>query len=85
MRPPPGLRETYELRIGKHAYTIRIEDGEACVTRGSSERPDLVVTLDRKTLLAFVAGTLTRELAQRTKFEGSPEVIRRYLDLLRTR
>jgi DNA-binding HxlR family transcriptional regulator len=85
MRPPPDLRETYELRIGKHVYTIRVEDGEARIVPGASERPDLVVTLDRKTALAFTAGTLTPELARRTKFEGRPEVIRRYLDLLRTR
>ncbi|MGH2668489.1 MAG: winged helix-turn-helix transcriptional regulator [bacterium] len=85
LRPPPELRETYELRVGKLAYTIRVADGEARVTRGSSERPDLVVTLDRKTLLAFIAGTLTREDARRTKFEGKPEVIRRYLSLLRDR
>ncbi len=85
MRPPPELRETYELRIGKEAYAIRVENGEARVVRGASERPDLVVTLDRKTLLSFIAGTLTPEGARRTKFEGSPDVIRRYLKLLRER
>jgi len=85
MRPPPELRETYELRVGRRAYTIRAADGEARVERGRSEHPDLVIEMDRNTLLAFAGDTMTPEQARRTKFTGEPDVIRRFLGLLRDR
>jgi len=41
-----NLNASYELQIGEEAFEFRISDGKLAVTRGTSPRPDLVMSID---------------------------------------
>jgi DNA-binding HxlR family transcriptional regulator len=49
-----GLSETYELRLGEEAFSVRVEDGRLAVTRGDAEAPAAIVETDTGTLAAVL-------------------------------
>jgi DNA-binding HxlR family transcriptional regulator len=53
-----GLTEAYVLRVGKDAYTLRLDDGRLEVEEGAADAPDLDAELDRKTLFELASGRL---------------------------
>ena len=56
-----GVTETYVLRVGKDAYTVRLDDGRLEVEEGIAEDADLDVELDQKTFFGLASGRVPAE------------------------
>jgi DNA-binding HxlR family transcriptional regulator len=48
------LAARYELRLGEHAFSIRIADGTIDVERGTVDDPDAVIEADPETISALI-------------------------------
>jgi DNA-binding HxlR family transcriptional regulator len=53
-----GLTETYALRVGEHAFTVRVEDGQVDVQIGAVEDADLEAAMDMETFFGLASGEL---------------------------
>jgi DNA-binding HxlR family transcriptional regulator len=75
-----GLTETYVIRPGNDAFTVRLEDGQLDVELGAADKADLRAAMDMETFFAVASGDLDpRDAASRgdLEFEGDPEVLAR--------
>jgi DNA-binding HxlR family transcriptional regulator len=72
-----GLRARYELRFGDDRFRAGIADGAFEVTRGSTDRPDAVITTDAATLRAVVFGG--RDAAEALHVSGDREAVNRFV------
>jgi DNA-binding HxlR family transcriptional regulator len=75
-----GLTETYVLRAGNDAFTIRLEDGVLGVALGAAEEADLRVEMTMETFFAVASGDVDpRDAAARgdLAFAGDPDVLAR--------
>jgi DNA-binding HxlR family transcriptional regulator len=80
-----GVHETYEFRIDGETFNLRVADGEVEPRDGAAQHPDLVVTMDARTLrelfledLSAVEGLTSGRIA----VEGAPEVLGRAMAIL---
>lgn len=79
-----GLQETYEFRIDKEAFHLRIKDGEVEALQGSAVDPELVVRGSTQAFLALVAGQLEPAEALESgeiRIEGEQETLARCLEI----
>jgi DNA-binding HxlR family transcriptional regulator len=75
-----GVRESYEFRMGEHAFHVRVDDGEAEVVQGWAEDPELVLTSDLGTFVAIGIGQIhiSEAMAEgRVRIKGDPGAIER--------
>jgi DNA-binding HxlR family transcriptional regulator len=83
---PPGVKETYELRIGGERFHASVEGGRARFASGPADDPAAVIAVDRKTFLdAFMAHTtpVARAVAEgRIRFEGEADAVARLVAFL---
>jgi DNA-binding HxlR family transcriptional regulator len=80
-----GVRETYEFRIEGETFHLRVEDGAVEPRAGAVDNPDLVVTMDAKTLRElFIEGLSAVEglTSGRIAVEGEPDVLGRAMAIL---
>jgi alkyl sulfatase BDS1-like metallo-beta-lactamase superfamily hydrolase len=79
-----GVDATYHLRFTgteERDVTVVIRDGALTVTDGLHGRPDLRVTADAGTWLAFLAGRTSLAAAllrRRLRLRGSPRLLRTF-------
>ena len=73
-----GLTETYVLRVGKDAYTVRLDDGRLEVDEGVAEDADLDIELDQKTFFGLASGRLPTQDAVVTRHAGDVETLERF-------
>jgi hypothetical protein len=64
----PGLRASYELRLGEERFSVEIDGGTIAIARGGPRKADAIIETDPGTLRALVFGD--RKLA------GAPVEIR---------
>jgi DNA-binding HxlR family transcriptional regulator len=79
-----GVRETYEFRVGPHAFHVRVQDRAIEAHEGHATEPDLVVTTDERSWADIASGAKTvAEVATagRLKAEGSVEASRNCLTI----
>lgn len=79
-----GLQETYEFRIDKEAFHLRIKDGEVEALQGPAVDPELVVRGSTQAFLALVAGQLEPAEALESgeiRIEGEQETLARCLEI----
>ena len=79
-----GLQETYEFRIDKEAFHLRIKDGEVEALQGPAVDPELVVRSSTQAFLALVAGQLEPAEALESgeiRIEGEQETLARCLEI----
>lgn len=79
-----GLQETYEFRIDKEAFHLRIKEGEVEALQGSAVDPELVVRGSTQAFLALVAGQLEPAEALESgeiRIEGEQETLARCLEI----
>lgn len=75
-----GLTETYVIRPGDGAFTIRLVEGRLHVEVGAAEQADLQAAMDMETFFAVASGDVDpRDAAGRgdLQFEGDPDVLAR--------
>jgi len=80
----PGVAETYELRIGGEAISVRVEQGKAEVRETEAERPAVVVSTDQETFAALGRGAISPSEALTTdalSVEGDPAAAERCAQL----
>lgn len=79
-----GLQETYEFRIDKEAFHLRIKDGEVEALQGPAVDPELVVRGSTQAFLSLVAGQLEPAEALESgeiRIEGEQETLARCLEI----
>ena len=79
-----GEDATYAVRLGEHAFRVRVEGGELDITRGTADGADAVIATDTATLPELLWRDLTVERAERAgtlAIEGSRRAARRFLSL----
>jgi DNA-binding HxlR family transcriptional regulator len=74
----------FELRLGEHAFSVRVAGGAIEVDRGSPGRPDAIVETDAETLSALIWER--RELAEAVQagdlaIDGDERALTRFLEL----
>src|SRR5947209_11047224 len=80
-----GVRETYEFRIGRWVFQLGVDDGAVWFELGSTHRPDLVFSADKRTLAAVISRQLSPSDAVsrgQAELEGDPEIVERWLEIL---
>ena len=80
-----GLTETYVIRVGDDAFTVRLEDGHMHAEVGAEQTPDLDVAMDMDSFFALASGDLEpREaIAQgRLQARGEPDTLARCFTVL---
>jgi DNA-binding HxlR family transcriptional regulator len=80
-----GVRETYEFQIENETFHLRVADGTVEPRAGSADQPDLILTMDKKTirdLLSGELGPLEAVSTRRVTFEGSPQAFQRAVTIL---
>jgi DNA-binding HxlR family transcriptional regulator len=80
-----GVHETYEFRVDRETFHLRVDDGVIEPRSGGAHRPDLVVTMDTDTLLDLFSGALSAPAALsagRVEVQGAPRVLERALAIL---
>ena len=80
-----GSRETYEFRIDRETFHVRIDDGAVEARQGPAEAPDAVVAGAAGTFISIVAGRVSPEEALESGeilLEGSDEACARCLEML---
>jgi DNA-binding HxlR family transcriptional regulator len=76
-----GLTETYVIRAGSDAFTVRLEDGLLDVSPGAAEEADLDAAMDMETFFAVASGEVDpRDAAARgdLEYRGEPDVLARF-------
>jgi DNA-binding HxlR family transcriptional regulator len=78
------LRARYELRLGEHAFAVRVADRAIDVDRGPADDPAAVIETDAATLSALIWER--RELAEALRagdiaVDGDRRAVARFLDL----
>jgi DNA-binding HxlR family transcriptional regulator len=79
-----GLDATYGVRLGEHAFRVRVEGGELDIARGTGDEAEAVIATDTATLPELLWRDLTVERAERAgrlAIEGSRRAARRFLGL----
>ena len=79
-----GADGTFEVRLGEHAFRVRVDKGELDIARGGADAPDAVVATDTATLPELLWRELPVEQAEsagRLTVEGSRRAARRFLKL----
>ena len=79
-----GVNATYGVRLGQHAFRVRVEGGELDIARGTTDKADAVIATDTATLPELLWRGLTVERAERADtlaIEGSRRAARRFLGL----
>jgi DNA-binding HxlR family transcriptional regulator/putative sterol carrier protein len=79
-----GLRATYALQVGEHAFRVRIAGGRMELERGEAPDPDATLEADQRTLgaLALTGLPLTEALAAGTaRVTGDEAALERFLTL----
>ena len=80
-----GVREAYEVRIGNLVFEVRVDDGRLTTSEGQATNPDVVMTLDVKTLndLMFHLITPAAALASgRVDVKGDPKALERFVRIV---
>jgi DNA-binding HxlR family transcriptional regulator len=79
-RPDPGLRATYEVRLGDNRYAVRVDGDRLDVVRGSADGQAATIATDPATLATVLwHGGAESDL----DVEGSRPSVSRFLDLFR--
>jgi DNA-binding HxlR family transcriptional regulator len=79
-RPDPGLRATYEVRLGENRYAVRVDGDRLDITRGSADGADATIATEPATLaIVLWRGGAESDL----RVEGSRSSVSRFLDLFR--
>ncbi|MBS2014033.1 MAG: transcriptional regulator [Deltaproteobacteria bacterium] len=74
------MNATYELRVDEERFSVAVDRGTLAIARGSSPKPDAVLTTDAATLRAVVFGD--RKLADATlDIRGDARSARAFLRL----
>lgn len=79
-----GMDATYEVRLGEHAFRVRVDEGELDIAHGNADAPDAVIVTDTVTLPELLWRDLEVEQAERSEsltIEGSRRAARRFLGL----
>ena len=79
-----GIDATYGVRLGEHAFRVRVEGGELDIARGTADEADAVIATDTATLPELLWRDLTVEQAEGADtlaIEGSRRAARRFLGL----
>lgn len=79
-----GVAQTYEFRVDGDVFHVRVEDQQAFPAAGPGWRPDVVISMSAKTLLAIGTYQLSPQSALeqgRVRLEGDPDAYRRYFEL----
>ena len=74
-----GLKETYEYRVSKEVFNVRIDDGAIQTRQGYSENPDLIITTYAEIYSAIAMQRLTLMDAVESgavQIEGDVDVLR---------
>ncbi len=77
---------TYGVRLGEHAFRVRVEGGELDLARGSADEADAVIATDTATLPELLWRDMQVEQAEKAgtlEIEGSRRAARRFLGLFR--
>jgi DNA-binding HxlR family transcriptional regulator len=80
-----GLTETYVIRVGDDAFTVRLEDGHMRAEVGAAQTPDLDLTMDMDGFFALASGDLEPQeaIAQgRLEARGEPDTLARCFTVL---
>jgi DNA-binding HxlR family transcriptional regulator len=79
-----GLHETYEFRIEEDVFHLRLDDGAIEPRSGPATQPDLVVTMDTRTLTELLSRALSPVEAVsegRVAIDGQPQALEHALAL----
>jgi DNA-binding HxlR family transcriptional regulator/putative sterol carrier protein len=79
-----GLAETYELRIGRLAFEVRVKDGQCTTRERSVVDPDAVFVMDVQTLNDLLLEGLSPQAAladRRIEITGDPQRLDHFVDL----
>jgi DNA-binding HxlR family transcriptional regulator/putative sterol carrier protein len=78
----PGLRASYEVRLGDDRFRIQVADDEIKVARGEAHQPDAIIETDPDTLNSVLWGTRSLADAQRSRritVEGDKALVERFV------
>jgi DNA-binding HxlR family transcriptional regulator/putative sterol carrier protein len=78
----PGLRASYEVRLGDDRFRIQVADDEIKVARGEAHQPDAIIETDPDTLNSVLWGTRSLADAQRSRrmtVEGAKALVERFV------
>jgi DNA-binding HxlR family transcriptional regulator/putative sterol carrier protein len=78
----PGLRASYEVRLGDDRFRIQVADDEIKVARGEAHQPDAIIETDPDTLNSVLWGTRSLADAQRSRritVEGDEALVERFV------
>ena len=81
-----GVDATYGVRLGDHAFRVRVNGGELDLARGDAGEADAVLATDTDTLPELLWRDLPIERAEEAgtlEIEGSRRAARRFLGLFR--
>jgi DNA-binding HxlR family transcriptional regulator/putative sterol carrier protein len=80
----PGLRASYELRLGKDRFRVDVADDDIEVARGDAHQPDATIETDPDTLNSVLWGTTSFADAQRSgtlTIDGDTALVERFVRL----
>jgi DNA-binding HxlR family transcriptional regulator/putative sterol carrier protein len=78
----PGLRASYEVRLGDDRFRIQVADDEIKVARGEAHQPDAIIETDPDTLNSVLWGTRSLADAQRSRrmtVQGDKALVERFV------